>query len=97
MSLKSEVIVLDIFMKNVNCHNDMVDIMTTMQLYLGNDYPGDKRVVSGGDDLTYLVLATYSHGVWGSFSSSNLIHIIYYLVIFNGACTMQASSSITAG
>lgn len=52
MSRKSEVIVLDILMKNENCHSDMVEIMTTMQGYLGNDYPSDRRVASGGDHLT---------------------------------------------
>ena len=52
MSLKSEVIVLDILMKNENCHSDMVEIMTTMQDYLGKEYPSDRRVASGGDHLT---------------------------------------------
>lgn len=52
MSLKSEVIIFDILMKNENCHSDMVDIMTTMQEYLGNEYPSDRRVASGGDHLT---------------------------------------------
>ena len=41
MSLKSEVIVLDILMKNENCHSDMVEIMTTMQDYMGKEYPSD--------------------------------------------------------
>ena len=48
MSLKV-VIVLDILMKNKNCHSDTADIMTTMQEYLGNEYPSDRRV---GDHLT---------------------------------------------
>ena len=52
MSQKSEVIVLDVLMKNENCHSDMVDIMTTMQGYLGKEYPSEKRVASGGDHLT---------------------------------------------
>ena len=49
MSQKS---VLDVLMKNENCHSDIVDIMTTMQGYLGKEYPSEKRVASGGDHLT---------------------------------------------
>ena len=52
MSSKSEVVVLDILMKNENYHSDMVEIMTTMQDYLGSEYPSDRRVTSGGDHLT---------------------------------------------
>ena len=52
MSEKSEVVVLDVLMKNENCSSDMVEIMQTMQGYLGQDYPNDHRVVSGGDHLT---------------------------------------------
>lgn len=59
MSLKSEVIILDILMKNENCHSDMIEIMTTMQGYLGNDHPSDKRVASGGD--TFPVNANLEH------------------------------------
>ena len=49
MSKKSEVVVLDMLMKNENCSNDMVDIMKTTQEYLGENYPSDHRV---GDHLT---------------------------------------------
>ena len=52
MSLKSEVIILDILMKNENCHSDMVESMTTMQDYLGKEHPSDRRVASGDDHLT---------------------------------------------
>ncbi len=52
MSQKSEVVVLDILHKNEAEHKDMLDIMTTMQDYLGENYPADQRVLSGGDHLT---------------------------------------------
>lgn len=52
MSRRSEVAVLDVLMKNEACHSDMVDIMKTMHSYLGSDYPVDRRVASGGDQLT---------------------------------------------
>lgn len=52
MSEKSEVVVLDILMKNETLHKDMIDIMNVMQGYLGEDYPQERRVVSGGDHLT---------------------------------------------
>ena len=52
MAQKSEVIVLGVLMKNETCHSDMIDIMRTMQGYLGKDYPTDHRVASGGDQLT---------------------------------------------
>jgi hypothetical protein len=49
---KSEVVVLDVLMKNENHSSDMVDIMKTMQDYLGESYPSEHRVASGGDHLT---------------------------------------------
>ena len=52
MSEKSEIVVLDVLMKNENCSSDMVEIMQTMQECLGLDYPEDEPVVSGGDYLT---------------------------------------------
>ena len=52
MSKKSEVVVLDVLMKNENCSSDMVDIMKTMQEYLGESYPSEHRVASGGDHQT---------------------------------------------
>ena len=30
----------------------MIDIMKTMQSYLGEHFPSDKKVISGGDKLT---------------------------------------------
>ena len=52
MSKKSEELVLDVLMKNECCGPDMVDIMQTLQGYLGPDYPSERRVASGGDQLT---------------------------------------------
>ena len=50
MAKKLEVIVLDVLMKDETKSSDMIDIMTTMQEYLGADYPC--RVASGGDQVT---------------------------------------------
>ena len=33
-------------------NSDMIDIMKCMQGYLGENYPDEKRVLSGGDQLT---------------------------------------------
>lgn len=52
MSKKSEVVVIDILMKNETKRKDMLDIMNAMQDYLGDNYPEDRHVVSGGDHLT---------------------------------------------
>ena len=52
MAEKSEVAVLDVLMKNETKHKDMVEIMSVMQDYLGDDYPQERRVASGGDHLT---------------------------------------------
>ena len=52
MSKKSEVVVLDVLMKNETKHADMIDIMNTMQDYLGSDYDEERRVLSGGDQVT---------------------------------------------
>lgn len=46
MSRKSEVVVLDVLMKNETCHSDMVDIMVAMQGYLGKDFPTSHKVAS---------------------------------------------------
>ena len=53
MGRKSEVIVLDMLMKNEACHGDMIEIMHCMQNYLRSEYPSEKKVLSGGDQLTY--------------------------------------------
>ena len=53
MSKKSEVVVLDALMKNETKHADMIAIMNTMQEYLGSDYDEERRVLSGGDQVTY--------------------------------------------
>ena len=52
MAQKSEVVVLDVLMKNEVKGSDMLEIMQTMQAYLGKDYPATKRVLSGGDQVT---------------------------------------------
>jgi hypothetical protein len=52
MSKKSEVVVLDVLMKNEAKHRDMLDIMNTLQGYLGKQYPEDRPVLCGGDQMT---------------------------------------------
>ena len=52
MAKKSDVVILDVLMKNEAKHADMLDIMHAMQSYLGEDFPPDQRVLSGGDQLT---------------------------------------------
>ena len=52
MTEKSEVLVVDVLMKNEACGPDMVDIMQTLQGYLGVDYPPNRKVAFGGDQLT---------------------------------------------
>ena len=52
MGMKSEVIVLDVLMKNESKRGDIIDIMHCMQNYLGEEYPSERRVLSGGDQLT---------------------------------------------
>ena len=52
MSGKSEVAVLDVLHKNEAYGPDMIDIMQSLHQYLGSDYQSDRRVASGGDQLT---------------------------------------------
>ena len=52
MAKKSEVVIVDVPMKNEAKHSDMIDIMTAMHTYLGQDYPSDRRILSGRDQLT---------------------------------------------
>ena len=52
MSNKSEVFVLDVLMKNEAKHEDMIDIMCTMQDYFGEGYQDGRVVACGGDQLT---------------------------------------------
>ena len=52
MRTKSEVVVLDVLMKNEAKHSDMIDIMHQMHEYLGQNYPSDRRIPSGRDQLT---------------------------------------------
>ena len=53
MSRKSEVVVLDVFMKNENKHADMIAIMSALQGHLGSNYNEERKVLSGGDLLTF--------------------------------------------
>ena len=50
--MKSEVIVLDVLIKSEAKHGDMIDIIKCRQGYLGENYPYERRVLSGGDQLT---------------------------------------------
>ena len=52
MSEKSDTYFLDVLTKNEAKHADMVEIMKTMQEYLGEEFPQNKKVLSGGDQLT---------------------------------------------
>ena len=52
MAKKSEVIVLDVLMKNEIKHGDMVEIMQAMQEFLGDGFPPGNKVLSGGDQVT---------------------------------------------
>ena len=52
MSKKSEVVVLDVLMKNETKSNDMIDIMSALHEYLGRAYNQDRRILSGGDQVT---------------------------------------------
>ena len=51
MGTKSEVVVVDVLMKNESKHSDMIDILSQMHEYLGQNYPSDHRIPSGGDHL----------------------------------------------
>ena len=52
MAQKSEVVVLDVVIKNEAKHSDMNDIMQTLKGYLPQNYPHDRIIASGGDQLT---------------------------------------------
>ena len=52
MTRQSDVVVVDVLMKNESKKSNMIDIMTQMQKYLGSDYPSHRRLLSGGDQLT---------------------------------------------
>ena len=52
MAAKTDSRVLDVLPKNEAKHSDMLEIMTTLQGYLGAEFPTTKAVVSGGDQLT---------------------------------------------
>ena len=52
MSQKSTVVVVEVLQKNEACRNDMVDIIIKMQEHVGEEYPSDNHILSGGDQLT---------------------------------------------
>ena len=52
MAEKSDVVVLDVLMKNEAYGPDMIDIMRSLQDYLGKEFPTSQKVASGGDQLT---------------------------------------------
>lgn len=52
MALQSKVVVLDFLMKNEAKHSDMIDMMSQLQDYLGDEFPSEHKVPSGGDQLT---------------------------------------------
>ena len=51
-SSKSEVAVVDVLMKNEAYGPDMIDIMQSLHSYLGGNYPSEKQVTLGRDQLT---------------------------------------------
>ena len=51
-SKKSEVVVVDVFMKNEATSTGMLDIMKSIQDNLGENYPSKNKVASCGDQLT---------------------------------------------
>ena len=52
MSKKSEVVVMNVLMKDETKHSDMISIMELMQTYLGTEYNDERRVLSDGDLFT---------------------------------------------
>lgn len=54
ISMRLDVAVLDVLMKNETCRADMVQILqsTCMQMYLGDNHPPTSKITSGGDQLT---------------------------------------------
>lgn len=76
MSRKSDVVVLDILMKNEAKHRDMLDIMKTLQRYLGEDYPDKHPVLSGGDQMTCeRQVAAQRHMMDGNTEEERLEHL----------------------
>lgn len=53
MSKKSETFFLDVLQKNEAKSADMLDIMKAMHDYLGEEFPCDRKVLSGGDQLIF--------------------------------------------
>lgn len=51
-SQKSDVYILDVLMKNEVVQKDMIDIMMTLQNYLGSEHDSTHKIASGGDHVT---------------------------------------------
>jgi len=52
MTEVSETHFLDVLLKNEARASDMIDIMVTMQDYLGENFSPNQKIISGGDQLT---------------------------------------------
>jgi len=67
MSKKSEVVLLDVLMKNEAKASDMIEIMKKMHEYLSTDYSPERKVAAGGDQLTCeRQAASQSHMMYGN-------------------------------
>lgn len=76
MCKKSNVVVLDVLMRNEAKHTDMLAIMNTLQDYLGKDYPDDRPVLSGGDQLTCeQQVGAQRHMMCGNSTKERLEHL----------------------
>ena len=76
MSKKSDVVVLDVLMKNEAKHKDMLDIMRLLQDYLGDNYPDNRQVLSGGDQMTCeRQVAAQRHMMDGNTEEERLEHL----------------------
>lgn len=76
MCKKSNVVVLDVLMRNEAKHTDMLAIMNTLQDYLGKDYPDDRPVLSGGDQLTCeRQVGAQRHMMCGNSTKERLEHL----------------------
>ena len=76
MSKKSDVVVLDVLMKNEAKNKDMLDIKKMLQDYLGENYPDNRPVLSGGDQMTSeRQVAAQRHIMDGNTEEERLEHL----------------------
>ena len=73
---RSEVFVLDVLMKNEAHGPEMIDIMRTLQGYLGTDYPPSRKVASGGDQLTSERQAASQRHMLDSITPADQLHLL---------------------